>query len=338
MSKGRLVWLDVLKGFLILLVIIGHAIQYCLPEGVCEQNYWWNLIYSFHMPAFMAASGYINYRPISPLEKWGGVNLCKRRSYQLLIPFLMWSLIKWGISSSHSFSSLIGLTFNNGGFYWFLWALWIITMISIGCNYVSYKFKFRQEIIYLCVVCILTLCMIAFNIRIFGFQYIAYYFIFYSLGYFLNKNRYLLTNNAIAIGLCFIGWFVLASYWNMHELPWFLNDILLIPASILQYMYRFTTAIIAVYILFSAFPLIFKNKRKMLDGIIYLGLYSLAIYGLQGVLIYYVCDFVIRSNIFHSSLSQILGSFVVTTILCALLVNIGNRNAYSARLLFGKLR
>ncbi len=63
MNKDRLVWLDVLKGFLILLVIIGHAIQYCLPDGECERNYWWNLIYSFHMPAFMAASGYINYRP-----------------------------------------------------------------------------------------------------------------------------------------------------------------------------------------------------------------------------------------------------------------------------------
>jgi len=179
--------------------------------------------------------------------------------------------------------------------------------------------------------------MIVFNIRILGFQYIAYYFIFYSLGYFLNKHRNLLTDNAIAIGLCFIVWFALASYWNMHELPWFLNGIQMIPGSIMQYLYRFTTAIIAVYILFSAFPLIFKEKRKVLDGVIYLGQYSLAIYGLQGVLIYFVCDLVIRSNIAPSLLSQVLGSFVITTILCVLFVNVGSRNTYSARLLFGKL-
>lgn len=26
-------------------------------------NYLWNLIYSFHMPAFMAISGFLAYRP-----------------------------------------------------------------------------------------------------------------------------------------------------------------------------------------------------------------------------------------------------------------------------------
>lgn len=39
MTKERLIWLDSLKGWLILIVIIGHAIQYCLPEGACENNY-----------------------------------------------------------------------------------------------------------------------------------------------------------------------------------------------------------------------------------------------------------------------------------------------------------
>ena len=63
MAKERLIWLDSLKGLLILIVVIGHAILYCLLEGACENNYWWNLIYSFHMPAFMAASGFVNYRP-----------------------------------------------------------------------------------------------------------------------------------------------------------------------------------------------------------------------------------------------------------------------------------
>lgn len=65
MPKERLIWLGSLKGSLILIVILGHAIQYCLSKGACENNYWWNLIYSFHMPAFMAVSGFVNYRPSS---------------------------------------------------------------------------------------------------------------------------------------------------------------------------------------------------------------------------------------------------------------------------------
>lgn len=60
--KERIIWIDSLKGWLILIVIFGHAIQYCFSCGY-ETNYWWNLIYSFHMPAFMAASGFVNYRP-----------------------------------------------------------------------------------------------------------------------------------------------------------------------------------------------------------------------------------------------------------------------------------
>lgn len=71
-DKQRLIWLDALKGVLILLVVLGHAIQYTLPGDSCENNYWWNLIYSFHMPAFMAASGFVNFRPN---VIWGGNSL-----------------------------------------------------------------------------------------------------------------------------------------------------------------------------------------------------------------------------------------------------------------------
>lgn len=66
MNKNRLVWVDSLKGWLMLLVVMGHAIQYCMNDGECETNYFWNLIYSFHMPAFMALSGFVNYRANTP--------------------------------------------------------------------------------------------------------------------------------------------------------------------------------------------------------------------------------------------------------------------------------
>ena len=63
--RKRIEWADAFKGILILLVVLGHSIQ-----SVCIQrdedfmnNYLWNLIYSFHMPAFMAMSGYLAFRP-----------------------------------------------------------------------------------------------------------------------------------------------------------------------------------------------------------------------------------------------------------------------------------
>ena len=56
----RLQWLDVLRGFLILLVILGHVMQSFIAD--VENIRLWNIIYSFHVPAFMAISGYLMYK------------------------------------------------------------------------------------------------------------------------------------------------------------------------------------------------------------------------------------------------------------------------------------
>lgn len=48
------------------LVVLGHAIQGVKPDG-CFHDHLWNLIYSFHMPAFMAVSGYFAYRGVKPI-------------------------------------------------------------------------------------------------------------------------------------------------------------------------------------------------------------------------------------------------------------------------------
>lgn len=76
MAKERLIWADSLKGWLMILVIIGHAIQCLLLDG-CNDNHVWNLIYSFHMPAFMAVSGWLAFRGAVSSKSlnfdWGGV-------------------------------------------------------------------------------------------------------------------------------------------------------------------------------------------------------------------------------------------------------------------------
>ena len=56
--------LDILKGILVLLVVWGHAIQFGFGFEYVEKYYCFDdniykLIYSFHMPLFMAISGYL---------------------------------------------------------------------------------------------------------------------------------------------------------------------------------------------------------------------------------------------------------------------------------------
>lgn len=64
MENNRLIWADSLKGWLMILVILGHAIQAVLKEE-CYQSHLWNLIYSFHMPSFMAISGWLAFKIVN---------------------------------------------------------------------------------------------------------------------------------------------------------------------------------------------------------------------------------------------------------------------------------
>lgn len=50
---------DAYKGILIWLVVLGHVIQYGYKQAF-DNNYYINLIYSFHMPAFMFVSGFLS--------------------------------------------------------------------------------------------------------------------------------------------------------------------------------------------------------------------------------------------------------------------------------------
>lgn len=76
----RIEWADALKGFLILMVVLGHSIQ-----SVCQQtdmdflqNYFWNLIYSFHMPAFMAVSGYLSFKSNGGVFRWFNIKYMQK--------------------------------------------------------------------------------------------------------------------------------------------------------------------------------------------------------------------------------------------------------------------
>ena len=82
--KERNPLIDVLKGFTIILVVIGHACQWFSGDDRSQPLY--TTIYAFHMPLFMFLSGYVSF------NKRGEMNLVKRFQV-LVIPFFVWFLI-----------------------------------------------------------------------------------------------------------------------------------------------------------------------------------------------------------------------------------------------------
>ncbi len=94
MEGNRIDYLDTCKGLLIILVVIGHAIEIVNPT---HDNYFLKLVYSFHMPAFFVISGYL-YNP----NKWneqGFKFYIKRRMYKCLIPYFFFDFL-YGLAAA----------------------------------------------------------------------------------------------------------------------------------------------------------------------------------------------------------------------------------------------
>lgn len=201
-----------------------------------------------------------------------------RRFGQLVIPFILWTLILMVCNSGLTLEKIkLHLLYPDKGL-WFLWVLFIINMFFVLGSWFANRLKVKEWYIILGIGLLLAGFMIVFDLRMFGFQFIAYYYLFYSLGYFLNKhNNCLVIKNKLVIIILSLVWLVLAWFWNMHKLPGFLSVIPL-PNSLMQYIYRFVTAAIAIYVLIAAFPFMLNGENGFNHPFVKLGTISLGVY------------------------------------------------------------
>lgn len=329
----RLIWADSVKGILILMVVIGHAIQFCMGEE-CNDNHIWNIIYSFHMPAFMALSGWMAYRPLSN-KKYA--DFVKRRVMQLLVPYFVWSFLQYVLSGNFSIEGLAKMVFVPDCYFWFLWVLFWISVVFVGAQKVSQKIRI-DEVIPLFFICMVLLgIMVGLNVRVFGFQFIAYYFLFYTLGYCIHRFEVLKIGNVFVLCAMTAMWFALAWYWKMHDLPSWMPIVPHVPASLLQYAYRGVTATIAIIVLINVSEK-FLNMQTRLNGlVVHLGVYSLGIYVAHLMVMGYVIDGM-KCILPNASLSLLI---VLVSVLCTVLswalVELLRKNKITSKLFLGKV-
>lgn len=91
--RQRIDYLDVMKGFAIITVILGHCCTTFSSEGNLGMivNWWLKIIYSFHMPLFFVATGVVSH----PQKKYSGEHhllVVKKNFYALLMPYILFSL------------------------------------------------------------------------------------------------------------------------------------------------------------------------------------------------------------------------------------------------------
>ena len=132
----RLLDFDIAKAICIMLVVMGHNV----PDGLPK---WWqtthDIIYTFHMPLFMFASGFI-YIAFKKDESY--LHFLQKKVLRLMVPYITISLIvitlKLLTQGSGSVDNPVtAMTYlrmfylpEAGYFLWFIWALWWMFCIT----------------------------------------------------------------------------------------------------------------------------------------------------------------------------------------------------------------
>lgn len=131
-KPNRDISLDAVKGFAILLVMLGH----CIVLNGLADPYLYDAIAAVQMPLFMAVSGYLagqkhgesGQKPdLKSRAKTFG-----KRSVTYLVPFFVWMII---VSFPHCLQELKTELFHLDYGLWFLATLWIITLVHMIAAY-----------------------------------------------------------------------------------------------------------------------------------------------------------------------------------------------------------
>jgi len=187
MNKERNELIDSLKGFAILLVILGHAVQYNLPNSF-DNHPLFRFIYSFHMPLFMFLSGYV-----SCISFKGSNKQLISRLRTLLLPFCSWFLFSYFFNWATHFNKqqqlpdfsleLILLLRSPDRGLWFLWVLFFNYLFL----YLSIKITKKHPVIILLVFFILINTLNTFFHPIAGMASTGWHLLFFIAGYAVKQ-------------------------------------------------------------------------------------------------------------------------------------------------------
>lgn len=214
----RIAHFDQMKGIGIILVIMGHVMQFSF--GISHSSVV-NALGIFHMPLFFVVSGYFTYKMNLEYRIHDVLIRLLSRSIMLLIPLIVWTSI---------FVLLKKLDFilfckSNFGVYWFLWILWLLFVIFLVLDYISQKHQFKLiGDIFLFGIPYLSIIYIEiysnFDGTVNPISYLTTYYRYFAMGFFMKKYAFLsklfLNNVTYAIG--FIAFFVQWYFCDIHNL------------------------------------------------------------------------------------------------------------------------
>lgn len=336
-------YLDFVKGILIFLMLLGHMIQYGSGEAyLVEEFYWENwafkAIYSFHMPLFIAISGYLTY---FSFQKGSPFTALQKRSKKLFPPIVSWvpivMLLAFAVNGQPFTIRGLARTFLSG--FWFLWAVLLCTAGMAVAE--SLPKRFRSMFYVIAAILILFIPDIVF------ISYHKFMFPYFVAGYYFAKSGKnigdrLLLKAGIASGI----WIILLLFFNKDTyiyttgisiLPGYSTYPFLQQLGIVVYRYLigFVGCVAVSLLLFAVWRKINKcASGVILTEVLWLGKHSLAIYILSTYLYVYLVP-AITKNAFPNIVISLLATVLMAAV-CAGLAVVISKCKFLSKVLIGE--
>lgn len=334
--NGRELCLDFARGFAILLVVVGHAIQ--ASSSDFDNNYFFRLIYAFHMPLFFFLSGAVYSLKydifLTPEVKGFHIsNALLKAAQRLLIPFVCWTILSGiliKIRGEGFFQYITNTLYSPDYSLWFLLTLFWCRSIEVLCNWgmslgsLHNKIEQQSQIVscFFAALVYGIVCIALFmtHIKFLGIPYIYKFFPFYISGLLGYKYLKSLIFDKKIIFLSIVVFMSLTPYWYRTRTG-------LIEVFFSQYIYTSLVSVLFYYIVAFAGIIFFmaaiekytEHHFVFFDkGIRYCSAASLGIYSV------------------HQHLLHFPPPFLGTLLTSILFVHVARKKHLTKRLLLGE--
>lgn len=262
--KERVLYLDNLRGVLILLVMLGHSIQ-AVGYGI-DDNFVNRFIYSFHMPMFMAISGYLSYKIHFESNK------IISKAKQLLVPYVLWTVLMVCLYDNVTLQG--AFIFESS--LWFLWVLFIINLIYYVITLVIYKLKnkYALEMMLMLVWLVLIVLSNVLNVKVFSLPLIAWHFMFFSVGLIIKKHNIQMNSICIIIPSLLV-WITGSILCDEGFCQNICNGL---PSNTTHLVYLVTKYIVAIAAIFTMLSLFREYLNSQIRILTYLGSITMGLY------------------------------------------------------------
>ena len=156
-KKNRNLYIDIVKSFLIISVVIGHTIVSFFPDNYIYNDIF-KLIYSFHMFLFIFVSAYL----VRLVKHEINFLWLKKRFFRLMIPYIVWTAILLCIENKFSLYNYWMLVIKPS--FSFLIVLFLYDATYYILNMITKNFDRQIKIILIYIVFIMFIWFISRNI------------------------------------------------------------------------------------------------------------------------------------------------------------------------------